>query len=240
MSAAQNQVSRIDGQTDQVETVIPAGRMPEGIDEADGDIWVSQPPWPTLRDRCGGSMPETSRVLERIRRRGHVDCPGRPQSAGRRRRSRCGSASRTSAYERRSGSTRSGTLSWPPSRSPSGGVCGQLIADDEAVWVGSGFCGDGNLTRIDPSTNEVEDHDRVTPADHRLRSALGFGSVWITTDAGPFEIDPATNEVASRTGARRRHRQFGGDLGGGQHQVRRGSDDAQDQARDQVLDPTAP
>ena len=41
--------------------------------------------------------------------------------------------------------------------------------------------------------------------------ALGLGSLWIATDGGPFEVDPATNEIVSRL-ALAGDPVFGGDL----------------------------
>ena len=81
---------------------------------------------------------------------------------------------------------------------PDGGVCGQIVADDEGVWVASGFCGDGNLTRIDPSTNQVAAQIASPHWSTVFGAAIGVGSVWINTDGGPFEVDPVTNEVVSR------------------------------------------
>ena len=66
--------------------------------------------------------------------------------------------------------------------------------------------------------------------------ALGFGSLWITTDAGPFEVDPTTNEVVSRL-ALAGDPVFGGNLavGAGSLWIH----DAQDESLIRI-DPTAP
>ena len=117
-----------------------------------------------------------------------------------------------------------------------GGVCGQVIADDTAVWIGSGFCGDGALTRIDPVTNRVVARVRSPRWTTVFGGAIGFGSVWIATDAGPFEVDPATNEVVSRL-ALAGDPVFGGNLavGAGSLWIH----DAEDEALIR-LDPRAP
>ena len=214
-----------------METVIPVGRMPEGIVEADGDIWVAN-----HRGRPSGSVwridPETSQVLERILV-GARDFRGGPQwlAAG------AGAVwvgvPNLSAVVRIDPERNVVVATIPVA---DGGVCGQLIADDEAVWVGSGFCGDGNLTRIDPSTNEVVATIKSPQWTTVFGGAIGFGSVWIATDAGPFEIDPATNEVVSRL-ALEGDTVFGGDLavGAGSLWIH----DAQDQPLLRI-DPTAP
>jgi virginiamycin B lyase len=94
---------------------------------------------------------------------------------------------------------------------PDGGVCGQLIADDDAVWVAPELCGNGSLTRIDPSTDRV-----VAQIESPLWTAvfggtLGFGSLWLSTDGGTVELDPATNVVLSRL-TLEGHEAFSGDM----------------------------
>ena len=190
---AQNRVSRIDGETGEVVTTIPVGQLPQGIVEADGDLWVAN-----HRGRPSGSVwridAETNTVLARI-----------PVGA---RSFRSGPAWLASA----AGSVwvgvpnLSAVVRIDPERNAvvatvpvtDGGVCGQLVADDDAVWIGSGFCGDGALTRIDPRTNEVVARIRSPRWSTVFGGALGFGSLWISTDAGPFEVDPTTNDIVGR------------------------------------------
>ncbi len=79
-----------------------------------------------------------------------------------------------------------------------GGVCGPVTAGDDAVWVAGGFCGDGTLTEIDPATNAVVATIR-SPHWHTVFGAEpGLGSLWVSTDGGPFQLDPDTHREIGR------------------------------------------
>lgn len=97
---------------------------------------------------------------------------------------------------------------------PDGGVCGKLAATADAVWVASGFCGEGALTRIDPRANRVVARIRSPRWNTVFAMNPGFGSLWFGTDAGPFELDPVTNRVVSRL-AKAGDVVFGGDMAAG-------------------------
>ena len=147
---AQNRVTRVDGDTDEVVASVPTGLLPQGITEADGDVWVAN-----HRGRPSGSVwridSDTQRVVARIPV-GDLEYRSGPSwiAAG------AGSVwvgvPNLSAVVRIDPATNAVVATIPV---PDGGVCGTVVADDEAVWVASGLCGDGALTRIDPLTNTV-------------------------------------------------------------------------------------
>ena len=203
---AQNRVSRVDGGTDEVVGRVPTGLLPQGITEADGDVWVAN-----HRGRPSGSVwridPETERVVARIPvgAREYRSGPSWiAEGAG----SVWVGVPNLSAVVRIDPATNAVVATIPV---PDGGVCGNVFATDEGVWAASGFCGDGALTRIDPLTNTVVARIRSTHWHTVFGGTGGFGSVWITTDGGPFQIDPATNLVMSRL-ALAGDPAFGGDL----------------------------
>lgn len=86
------------------------------------------------------------------------------------------------------------------------GACGGVVADAKSVWVASGFdrpfpCwqpGHVGLSRVDRTSGVVTRIDvGARPADVRV----GFGSVWVLTDAPTTELlrlDPATNRIVGR------------------------------------------
>ena len=187
-----NRVIRVDGETNETVAEIPARRLPQGVVGADGAVWVAN-----HHGRPTGSVwridPRKNRVVARIRVGETPELGPAWMAAG-------------------AGSVWVGVpgieavVRIDPKRNaveaivpvPDGGVCGQIVADDAGVWVASGFCGDGNLTRIDPSTNQVAAQISSPLWSTVFGAAIGFGSVWINTDGGPFEVDPATDEVVSR------------------------------------------
>ena len=184
--------------------------MPTGVAEAEGDVWVAN-----HRGRPSGSVwridPDTNTVVARIPV-GAREFRAGPQwlavGAG----SVWVGVPNLNAVVRIDPRTNTVEATVPVT---DGGVCGQLFADDEAVWAASGLCGDGMLTRIDPKTNQVVARIKSPGWTTVFGGALGFGSVWIATDGGPFEIDPTTNTVASRL-ALEGDSAFGGDLAVGE------------------------
>jgi virginiamycin B lyase len=82
-------------------------------------------------------------------------------------------------------------------------------ADDTAVWVSSGICGQGSVTRIDPETNTVvATVSRNDLGGYPIGLADGLGALWGVVNRGRVgvngepdllvRIDPATNRVAAR------------------------------------------
>jgi DNA-binding beta-propeller fold protein YncE len=80
---------------------------------------------------------------------------------------------------------------------PDGGVCRQIVADDQAVWVAGGCDPGPGVTRIDPATNTVT---RVSDAGGNSPAiALGGDSVWYgTTDSVLGRINAITHRVVGR------------------------------------------
>jgi YVTN family beta-propeller protein len=201
-----NSVTRIDGDSGEVLATIKVGLAPMGIATAAGDVWVGN-----HRGRPTGSVwridAETNEVVARI-----------PVGA---RQFRDGPSWMTATADalwvgvpnldaviRIDPDSSSIVASIPI---PDGGVCGRLSADDDAVWLASGLCGDGALTRIDPRTNQVVARISSSHWNSTFTQTTGFGTIWLSTDGGPFEIDPLTNDVVDRL-AMAGDISFGGDV----------------------------
>ncbi|SOC57700.1 DNA-binding transcriptional activator of the SARP family [Ornithinimicrobium cerasi] len=192
-SAAENEVVRVDGLTGDVVSRIPVGDLPSGITEADGDIWVAN-----HRGLPTGSVwridAVTNQVLAKIPV-GARDYRRGPQwiSSG------AGSVwvgvPNLNAVVRIDARSNKVVGTIPVA---DGGVCGPVTAGDAAVWVAGGFCGNGSLTRIDPATNTVV--ASITSSRwHTVFGAVpGFGSLWVNTDRGPFQLEPDTHAVVGR------------------------------------------
>jgi YVTN family beta-propeller protein len=76
---------------------------------------------------------------------------------------------------------------------PTDGVCGDIAASEQAVWVGGGGCGLG-IARIDVTTGKVAVKAATT---WEVASVLLWsGSLWYTKlgGAGIKRIDPATDQ----------------------------------------------
>lgn len=197
-------VIRLDGESNQGKAMIPSQSLPTGLVTADDDVWVANHHGqPTSVWRIDA---ETDEVVARVPI-GGASIQG-PQwlAAG------AGSVwvgvPSLSAVVRIDAQSNAVTATIPV---PDGGVCGNLIADDAAVWVAAGFCGDGALTRIDPSTNSVVARIESTQWRAVFGGTLGFGSLWISTDRGIFEVDPTNDAVVSQLTLQGRDA-FGGDL----------------------------
>ena len=201
-----NSVTRIDGQTGAVVATIAVGLAPQGITSADGDVWVGN-----HRGEPTGSVwridVDTNEVVARIPVGARQFREGPSWLAA-------GAGSvwvgvpNLSAVVRIEPRTGKVTATIPV---PDGGVCGRLSVDDDAVWVASGLCGDGALTRIDPATNRVVARITSPRWNSVFAQTTGFGSVWLATDAGPFEVDPQTDGVVGRL-ALAGDLVFGGDM----------------------------
>ena len=192
-SSAEDEVVRVDGASGEVVSTIPVGELPTGITEADGDIWVAN-----HRGRPSGSVwridAATNKVLAKIPvgareyRRG-------PQwiSSG------AGSVwvgvPNLNAVVRIDARQNKVVATIPVA---DGGVCGPITAEDHAVWVAGGFCGDGTLTRIDPATNTVVATISSSSWHTVFGAAPGLGFLWVATDGGPFQLDPDTHRVVGR------------------------------------------
>ena len=187
-----NNVSRIDHKTNKEVATLPSQLLPQGIVELDGDVWVAN-----HHGRDSGSVwriePDTNKVVARIPVGNTPDLG--PQwmaaSAG----SLWVGVPGLEAVVRIDPGANAIANTIPV---PSGAVCGQLFADDDAVYVAAGMCGDGAVTRIDTITNQIAARISSELWGTSFGGTAGFGSVWVSTDGGPVEIDPATNEVVSR------------------------------------------
>ncbi|WP_243076659.1 hypothetical protein [Microbacterium sp. SS28] len=197
-------ISRVDVESNQVDAVLPIESLPTGLVTADGDVWVANhhgsPSASVWRIDA-----QTNEVVARIPIGGSTEGPQWLAE---------GSGSVWVGVPGMSAVVRIETQSNTPIATipvPDGGVCGNLIADETAVWAASGLCGDGALTRIDPTTNTVA--ARIDSALWRavFGGTLAFGSVWIATDRGIFEVNPTNNVVVSRLTLKGRDA-FGGDL----------------------------
>jgi len=190
---AENTVVRVDGATGEVLATLPVGELPVGVTEAAGDIWVAN-----HRGRPTGSVwridPQTNRVIAKIPvgARSYRSGPSwLAASAG----SVWVGVSNLNAVVRIDTSSNEVVATIPVS---DGGVCGPITAETDAVWVAAGLCGNGALTEIDPASNAVVARIR-SPHWHSVFGAVrGFGSLWVSTDGGPFQIDPETHEVLGR------------------------------------------
>ena len=205
-----NTVTRVDGRSGAAVATIPVGLAPQGITSADGDVWVA-----IHRGERGGSVwridVETNEVVARIpvgARQFRAGPSWLASGAG----SLWVGVPNLSAVVRIDPRTGTVTATIPIR---DGGVCGRLSVDDDAVWVASGLCGDGALTRIDPATNQVVARITSPRWNSVFTQTTGPGSVWLATDGGPFEVDPATDEVVGRL-ALAGDLSFGGDLAVGQ------------------------
>ena len=205
-----NAVTRVDGRSGAVVATIPVGLAPQGITSADGDVWVA-----IHRGERGGSVwridVETNEVVARIpvgARQFRAGPSWLASGAG----SLWVGVPNLSAVVRIDSRTETVTATIPIR---DGGVCGRLSVDDDAVWVASGLCGDGALTRIDPATNQVVARITSPRWNSVFTQTTGPGSVWLATDGGPFEVDPATDEVVGRL-ALAGDLSFGGDMAVGQ------------------------
>ena len=205
-----NTVTRVDGRSGAAVATIPVGLAPQGITSADGDVWVA-----IHRGERGGSVwridVETNEVVARIpvgARQFRAGPSWLASGAG----SLWVGVPNLSAVVRIDSRTETVTATIPIR---DGGVCGRLSVDDDAVWVASGLCGDGALTRIDPATNQVVARITSPRWNSVFTQTTGPGSVWLATDGGPFEVDPATDEVVGRL-ALAGDLSFGGDLAVGQ------------------------
>ena len=192
-SSAEDTVVRVDGATGEVVTTIPVGELPSGITEADGDIWVAN-----HRGRPSGSVwridAATNEVVAKIPV-GAQDYRRGPQwiSSG------AGSVwvgvPNLNAVVRIDTRQNKVVATIPVA---DGGVCGPLTAGDDAVWVAGGLCGDGTLTRIDPGTNTVVATIRSSRWHTVFGAVPGLESLWVSTDGGPFQLDPDTHRVVGR------------------------------------------
>ncbi len=85
-----------------------------------------------------------------------------------------------------------------------------LVADEHGLWV---FRQSGELTLVDPTTNEVA--GTVSVGDTSLCSGIGasFGSVWTCKEGDVLRVDPDAMEVTNRFRVRKQTAQ--GHLVGG-------------------------
>ncbi len=187
-----DRVHRFDGESGDPLESVASEYLPVGIVEAEGDMWVAnhhgQPTGAVWRIE-----PDTGQVVARIPvGTSSIDGP-QFMAAG------AGSVwvgvPSLTAVVRIDPQSNAVIATIPV---PDGGVCGQLVADDEAVWVAPGLCGDGSVARIDPSTNTVVASIESPLWDAAFGGALGFGSLWLSTDGGPIQVDPDTNAVLTR------------------------------------------
>lgn len=192
-SSAEDLVVRVDGATGKVVTTIAVGGLPSGITEADGDIWVAN-----HRGRPSGSVwridAETNEVVAKIPV-GAQEYRRGPQwmSSG------AGSVwvgvPNLNAVIRIDTRQNKVVATIPVA---DGGVCGPLAAGDDAVWVAGGRCGDGTLTRIDPDTNTVVATIRSSRWHTVFGVVPGPEYVWVSTDRGPFQLEPDSHQVVGR------------------------------------------
>lgn len=200
-----DRVMRVDGASSEVVATTASKKLPTGIAESNGDLWVANHHGVRTTSvwRIDG---ETNEVLARIPV-GETTSHG-PQWIAAGAGSLWVGAPSIGGVARIDPETNSVVATIPVR---DGGVCGQVIADDAAVWVASGGCGDGAVTRIDPNTNTVAARIESPLWSAAFGGVLAFGSLWITTDGGPMEIDPVTNEIVSRL-VLEGDETFGGDL----------------------------
>lgn len=197
-------ISRVDGETDDVVAQLPAEHLPTGLVVADGDVWVANHHGPP-----SGSVwrldADSGDVIARIPLGASTLGPQwMAASAG----------SVWVGVPSLNAVARIGTQNNTVTATidvPDGGVCGNLVADDVAVWVTPGFCGEGAVVRIDPQTDAVTARIASPLWNAAFGGVLAFGSLWLSTDRGIFEIDPSTAAVIGHLTFDGRDA-FGGDL----------------------------
>lgn len=185
-------VSRVDGTTGELVATILVGPFPQGLTSAGGFVWVA-----SSRSSPSGSLWRIDTASNLVAGRSTVSDRGSPAgpswlaAAGD---SVWAAVPDLGALVRLDARTGRRTGVVPV---PSRAVCGGVSASDQAVWVASGTCGDGGLTRIDPATNQVVTRIRPSYWTWSVSVASGDHDVWVMADNGLYRIDPTTNRVSS-------------------------------------------
>ena len=189
-----NSVTRIDGGSGEVLATIKVGLAPQGIATAAGDVWVAN-----HRGRPSGSVwridAQTNEVVARI------PVGAREFRSGPSWMAATGDALWVGVPNLeavvRIDTHSSSVVASIPIRD--GGVCGRLSADATAVWVASGLCGDGALTRIDPRTNQVVARIGSPRWNSTFTQTTGSGTMWLATDARSLPRNRPADEPSGRS-----------------------------------------